>query len=430
MPDIFDEISLEEAPEGDIFDQIEYEPPPSPLREIGRHVARTGSRITESLLGLPSDILQTAQIGARGLEKGASKIREKIGLPPLKTQEKRPGFPGSEELKKISTKLFGEKVTAQSPVESFIDDIVSDAAVLAIPVKGKIPFMRSIGTSIVGNVGAEAAKKMGFQEKGQAIAKLGAFFLSGLAGRGNVKKYWTQQYKLAEESVPPRTRLNANKLDRQLDKLNSQLRKGGVETPSQKFVEKPLKDLKKIIRDGEMRVEDAVAAKIKINELRSGLFDEVKGKSGQKYARTKINDISHFLDETIERYGKENPKFLKHYKAANEAFGGFQQSKRVSNWINRHIPFGKLNKESLLIIEALFKPASLKISVPGYAAFKGGELLTRMFKNPTLRRFYGNMLKDAVNENKSGFLKNIKKIENEIEKKDPDIFDELSQSSS
>ena len=426
MPDIFDEISLEESPSGDIFDQIEYQESPTPLGELGRHIARTGSRVAESVLGLPSDILQTAQLGARGLEKGASKIREKIGLSPLKTQEKPKGLPGSEELRDISTKIFGEVVTPQDKKESFIDDIVSDASVLAIPVKGKIPFMRSIGTALAGNLGAKGAEQLGFGEKGQTAAKIGAFFLSGLAGKGNVKKYWNQQYKLAEEAVPSRARLDANKLDRKLDHLRADLRKGGIETPSQKFVEKPLNDLQKIIVDGELKVEDAVKAKQKINELRAGLFDEVKGKQGQKYARTKINDISHFLDETLEKYGKENPTFLKHYKAGNEAYGGFQQSKRVGNWINRNIPFGRLGKTGLIILEGIFKPASLKATLPAAAAFKGGELFTRMFKNKTLRRYYGNLIKDAINENKSGFLRNLKGMEKEIEKNEPDIFDELT----
>lgn len=440
MPDIFDEISLdEETPQGDIFDQITYESTPTPLSEIGRHVARTGSRITESLLGLPSDVLQTAQMGARGLEKVAGKVREKIGLKPLETKERPPGLPGSEELREISTKLFGEKVTAQSPTESFIDDIVSDAAVLAIPVKGKIPFrkggiplmrrsmpfIRSIGTAVAANLAAKGAEQFGFEEKGQTAAKIGTFFLAGLAGKGSVKKYWNHQYKLSEKAIPRGSKLDATKLDNKLDRLHSQLRKGGIETPSQKFVEKPIKDLQKIIHEGEMRVEDAVAAKKKINELRSGLFDEVKGKGAQKYARTKINDVANFLDESLEKYGKENPKFYEHYKNANQAYAGFHQSKRVGRWINRAIPFGKLGKGSILLLETIFKPATLKVTVPAITAFKGGELLTRMFKNPTLKRFYGNLMKDSVKENSAGFIKNLNAMEKELKKSDPDIFDEI-----
>ena len=176
-----------------------------------------------------------------------------------------------------------------------------------------------------------------------------------------------------------------------------------------------------------MRVEDAIAAKKKINELRSSLFDEVKGKAGQKYARTRINDVANYLDETLATYGKENPQFYKHWKAANEAYGGYQQSRKVGNWISRSIPFGRLGKTGLIIIEGIFKPASLKATIPGVAAFKGGELLTRMFKNATLRRYYGNLMKDAVKENKAGFLRNLRGMEKEIEENEPDIFDRLSR---
>lgn len=397
----------------------------SPLKEVGRHAARSASRIIESIGGLPSDILQGVGVGAKALEKGAGKIREKIGLKPLISEERPKSLPGSEELKEFSRKTFGDIVMPQSETESFIDNIVSDAAVLAIPVKGKIPFIRSIGSAIAANAASKGAEKLGFGETGQTVAKIGTFFLSGLAGKGNVKKFWNNQYELADKAVPKGAKLQAFKLDRQLDKLGSELRKGGIETPSQRFVQKPLKELQKTIRDGEMRVEDAIAAKKKINELRAGLFEEVKGKGGQKYARTKINEIAKHLDETIEKYGRENPGFYKHYKAANEAYSGFQQSQKVSKWINRSIPFGKIGKAGGLILEAIFKPASLKATLPALAAVKGGELITRMLKNPTLRSFYGNLLKDAVNENKVGVLRNLKSMEKEIQKKDPDLFSSL-----
>lgn len=429
MADIFDQISIEETSlSGDIFDQIDFTPQKSTLKEVGRHAARTGSRIVESLAGLPSDILQTGQVAARGLEKVGGKIREKVGLEPLKSQERPIGLPGSQELKEFSMKTFGDIVSPKSETESFIDDIVSDAAVLAIPVKGKIPFIRSIGSAIAANTAAKGAEKFGVGEAGQTAAKLGTFFLSGLAGKGNVKKFWNNQYDLAGKAVPEGATLDAFKLDRKLDKLASELRKGGIETPSQKFVEKPLRDLQKIIFDGELNVEDAIAAKKKINELRSGLFDEVKGKGAQKYARTKINDIAKSLDETLEQYGKENPEFYKHYKAANEAYSGFQQSQKASNWIHKNIPFGKLGTLGTFVLEAIFKPAALKVTIPAAVGLKGAELMTRVMKNPTLRRYYGNLIKDAVNENKAGVFRNVKGIEKELKDQEPDVFDSIVNS--
>lgn len=395
--------------------------------EIGRHTARTGSRIAESLLGLPADVLKTAQLGARGVEKLAGKTREKIGLEPLPTTEKKPPPIGSEELRKFSSKLFGEKVLPQSPTESLIDNIVEDASVLAIPIKGKIPFVRSIGSAIAGNLSQEAAKSMGVGEGGQAAAKLGTFFLAGLTGKGNVKKYWKKEYELADKAIPKRARLDATKLDNRLTKLERELRKGGIETPSQKFVEKPLKEIQKIIHEGELKVDDAVAAKKKINELRSSLFTDVKGKGGQKYARTKINEVANALDEALEIYGKENPEFFKHYKAANEAYGGFFQSKKVSNWIASKVPYGRMGKNAFFLMEAIFKPSTLKFTVPAYGLFKGGELASRLIKSPTLRKYYTNLVKSAIDENKTGVLKNLKALDQTIQKEDPDIFVELDK---
>lgn len=421
MPDIFDQIELsQETPTSDIFDQIDYI---SPKQEIQRHVSRSFARAGETLMGLPGDILTLPK---KLISSGVSRISE---IPEEKISRKFKGFgpPSSQEIRKITENVFGDIITPQNEKEKLSDDIISDAVALAVPIKGKIPFLRSIGTSILGNLAEKGVEKLGFDEKGQAAAKIGSFFLAGLTGKGNVKKYWNKQYDLAEKNIQKNSILDANKLQRGLDKLEMELKKGGIETPSQKFVQKPLQELRKSIDYGELKVEDAIAAKKKINELRASLFDEVKGEAARKGARTKINKIASLLDESLEKYGKENPKFFEHWKNANEAYAGFQQSRRVGKWVSRILPFSKLGKGSLLIAEALFKPASLPYTVAGYGAFKGAELATRMFKNPTLRRYYANLMKNAVNENKTGVLRSLSQMEKELKKTDPNIFDELTR---
>lgn len=441
MPDIFDQISLgeeavpfeefgeivEKAPtarEGDIFEQVTYEEPPSLISETGRHLARTGSRIAETLLGLPGDVGRLLQTGVAQVERGAGKIREKIGLEPLPTGIRKPGVPGPQEIRELSEKIFGEKVTPQTAAESFIDEIVSDAAALAIPVKGKIPFVRAIGTALAGNLVSEGAEKAGFGEKGKTAAKLGTFFFSGLTGRGNLKKYWKKQYKLADKAIPEGATVEVFKMDRKLDNLERELRKG-VSTPSKEFVLSPLKNIQKKLTTGEIPADELIQFKKDINELRGKLYTDLTGKQSIRYAQGKINDLKGIVDEEIAQYGKTNPKFLKSYKNAEEAYSGFHQSQRVGNWISSVIPFGKLGKTKILILEAIFKPATLKATIPAAGALKAGELVTRMLKNPTTRRFYGNLVKDAVNENKAGFIKNLRSLEKEVKKSDPDIFDEL-----
>jgi len=400
------------------FEEITEEVPPF-KEELGRHAARTASRIVESVGGLPGDVGRLLQTGAEALGTQAAKVREKIGLKPLKERKAPPGIPGSKELRDLSVKLFGKKVLPISKKESFIDDIVSDAAVLAIPVKGKIPFMRSIGTALTGNLGVKGAEALGFEEKGKGIAKLGAFFLSGMLGRGNVKKYWNQQYRLAEKAIPKNIKVNTFKLERKLDNVSREIGKG-ISTPSKTFVKTPLNDIRKKIKTGRVNVDELVQFKKDINELRGKLYKDLTGKQSIKYAQGKINDLSALIDSEISAYGKQNPTFLQHYKNANQAYAGFAQSKRVGNWINRHLKgFGK---PAILILEGLF-PKLLPASAITFVGLKSGELLTRVMRNPTLRRFYANLMKDAVKENIGGFVKNLRAMEKEIKKSDPDIFD-------
>ena len=401
---------------------------PSFKEELGRHTARTGARIGEALIGLPGDIGRLLQTGAEAVGTQAVKVREKTGLSPLKVTTAPPGVPGSQELKELSTKIFGKTVLPQTPREAFIDDIVGDAAVLAIPVKGKIPFIRSIGTAIAANLGAKVAEKLGLGEKGQAVAKLGTFFLAGLTGRGSVKKYWNQQYKLAQEAIPTDTRISTGNLNKKLRIFEREnLLKGGP-TAAKKKVREFFDDLSKKSERGSIEVDELLQFKHDINQNRSGLYGKELSRTELKVAKRYYNELASGIEDSIQSYGKKNPDFLKHWTNAQESFAGFQQSKRVGNWISRAIPFGKLGKGGLLILEALFKPATLKATLPGIAILKSGEILTRMLKNPTLRRFYGNLMKDAVKENAAGVVKNIRAMEKEIEKSDPDIFDELFQS--
>lgn len=418
---VFGEL-VEETPEkfpefGEIIEEK-----PSFKKEVGRNVARSGIRAVESLAGLPGDIFA---IPEKIISSGLSKL---TGTPEEKIRKAGSGLglPTSESLRGISQKIFGQKFEPQSEGEKLSDDIIQDAVALAIPVKGKIPFLRSIGTSIAGNLASKGAEIGGLGETGQSAAKLGAFFLSGLTGKGTVKKFWNQQYEAADKAVPKTATMDAFKLERNLDKLESTL-KQGLETPSQKAVLKPLKELRKKISNGKMSVKDAIQSKKSINELRAQLFDEVKGEAARKGASTKLNDIAQFLDEGLGAYGKQNPGFYEPYKAANEAYAGYQQSRKVGKFINRLLPMGNLSKGALLLLEGIFKPATLPYTAAGYTAFKGGELLARMFKNPTLRKYYSGVVQSAIKENKTGVLRNIKGLDKEVQKH-PEIFEGLTGS--
>lgn len=404
---------------GEIIEESETSfQPPSLKEEVGRHALRTASRVGESLVGLPGDILNIPKrLASTGLGKIPGVEKEKVSK-----ALKSIGPPSSEEIKDLSFKIFGEKVIPQNKTERLADDIVSDASVLAIPVKGKIPFLRAIGTAAGANLAEKGAEMLGVGEKGQAAVKLGTFLLAGLTGKGNVKKYYSKEYELAKDSIPKNTKVQAFGLDRQIDHLERNLTKG-ISTPSKKFVLNPIKEIRNKIKKGTVKVEDLIEIKKDLNEIRGSLYKDLGTKQSVKYAQGKINDLATLLDDQIAEYGKSNSKFLSHYTNANQAFSGFQQSKKVSNWINKVLPFKNMSKGKLMILEAIFKPAALAVSVPAIGVLKGSELLARVFRNRSLRSFYGNLMKDAVKENRTGVLKNISKIEEGLKKEEPDLFD-------
>jgi len=210
-----------------------------------------------------------------------------------------------------------------------------------------------------------------------------------------------------------------------LEQIEKMLR-SGVSTPSKTAVLKPLQDLKAHIKKGRMKVSDARQAKIDINELRESLFDEVKGKTARKGARTKLNDISRALDKGLEGYGKTNPKFYEPYKEANEAYAGFHQSQKVGRFLSRMLKLGKFSKGGLLLLEAILKPTALPYTVGAYGALKGGELLARALKNPTLKKYYSDILTQSLKENGAGTVRSLRKLEEGL-RKDPEFSQLLAE---
>lgn len=397
--------NLSKLPEGFVLEKNNIQE--TAKQKIGRNTARSFARAAESVLGLPGDILS---------------LPKKLLPEPLK---KAPIFglnlPSSDELKDLNQKIFGNILKPQSEGEEFSDEIVSDAASLLLPIKGKIPFLRAIGTSIFTNSASKGIEALGGSKDAQTAIKLGAFFLSGLTGKGSVKKFWTKKYDEAIKNIPSGDKFNAVKLQNDLNSLGKELIKG-ISTPSKSNVLKSVNEIKNKIKKGKLPVEEAVEIKRNINELRESLFDEIKNKTARQGAKVKFNEVSKYLDDSLREYGKTNPAFYKPYEIAQEAYGGFQQSKKVGNFISKILGKSKVSPTTALLIKQVFFPSNILSTAAsagaGYGVLKTGELITRFFKNKTLNKYYIDLIKNAIKENSAGTIKNINKINKEIENED------------
>lgn len=405
----------------DIFEGLDFqEYQPAQEEGIGgkikRGAARTIPRVVETLAGLPGDVtnlIKGAVTSGLGLVVGderAQKARETSES----IMQSIPGFnlPGSQDIREnVTQKLTGDYLEPQTEYEELYDNVVSDIAALAIPIKGKIPFVRSIGTALLANLGAQGVKELGGGEKTQIATKLGTILLTGMLGRGGAKSYVSKLHDEANALIPSGETVEAGKLITDIDKMNAVLRKGGV-TPSKTPVLNLSRQLIKKIQlsDGELPVDELPAFRRSINELR---FDRNLSPK-TKFYLDRFDDV---VSNELMDYGKENPAFLAKYKEANLGTAGLAQSNRIARAISKKVDVSKLSPETALLFGLHVVPSGAWLPIGiGASAAKGAQILNRFTRNNTLQKYYLNSIKASLKGNTADIIRNVEGLDRELKK--------------
>ena len=386
----------------------------------------------ETVAGLPGDI---RDLGKFVGEWVGDKARSMIGKEPLTDQEKNDikeqmkpsdwdflgrlteSLPTSHSLREgITRKYTGEYLEPQNAAEAFADDVAQDFAALALPIKGKIPFARSLGTSLVANAGGEVAGAFG-GEDAKNYTKLGLLFTSGMIGqnKGGVKKYINGLYNDMEASIPEGASVTTKGLSGKLNKIEAVLRKGDPKDISKQPAMQKIDAIRNKIKSGSLDVDEVIELTKSVNESIYGL-GELKRGQNQLY---KIREALH---DTAKEYGSQNPDFLSKWKDANQAYAATETSRRVGNWVKKNIKVKDyLHAGSALGLEAALVGAPAALGTAGAAGgvaatAYSAEVLKRIAQSPALRRYYTNTVNSALKENKAGLARNIKMLNDGLEK--------------
>jgi len=397
-------------------------------QEIGRHAARSGARAGESLLGLPGDIFGLARslagkaAGALGVPEETISKSEDLArlLTPFGN------LPTSTEIRETITEpLTGEYLEPRGKGEAIADDIVSDAATLLVPVKGAKGLrsgkhiLRALGISAGANSASEIAGALGAGEKGQTATKLGSMMLLGALGKGRPRAYVSSLYDEVEASLKGAPKVGAKDLSSKLNTLKSSLKKG-LDAPSEKAVLDKINKLEGKIKKGQIGVDELWASKRSLNEEMQKVLGETRGKANQARARKLFGKLSKDLKSELETYGKENPEFGKAFQEAEEAFGALAQSEVIGRFIGKHANKKIMSPVLYGLTTALAKgaPKAALTTAAGAGIYKGGQVLYRIAKSPSLRKHYGDVLKAASQENAPAMNRALKKLDEALQKED------------
>lgn len=411
-------IPKEQTETIDLSEYIEKEKPP----EILRHAVRGTSRILETVVGLPGDIVTFAKtIGEKLPEEPALFKRDpsfvqKYGK---KALEK---LPTSQDIRKVTNYLSGGFSEPENAKEKFADEFLELGTTLSIPLKDPNKFLallKGMGKAAVAKGVKKGAEAYGFEEKGQAVAEIGSLMLLGLLGKKSADAFVSDQYKKAQEALPKNVIIPASGIEKNLSKLESNLKKGGVITAAESPVLKDIEDFRKVVKGDIIEASDLIPAYHKLNRQMTSkkLFDEL-GKGERKALKRNYDQFKNVVSKNIDKLESGYPEFYKTWKDANQAFATIQQSKRLSRNAQRFI---KRNPHfsGYLAADLIFqKPIAAGATVATAGALKTGELISRVAKSPTLRKHYIQVLDAALKENEVEFVKRMNRLEKELQKEE------------
>jgi len=411
------------------FSKFYVKEEPTRNQEILRNVARTGSRIVESTLGFPGDVVGMVQQLNEIAPKPPSFLKQEPSFIEKGIKKGLEALPKSSELKDFSSWLTSGYTDPQGPGEELSDEAASLAGVLINPVKAikSVPaFLKQIGSAFGKATAVKGAGKgaelLGADESTKNKIELGTLFLSGFLGKKTADKFISQKYEKARSLIPEGTIIYTHDLTHSLGEVEKELAKG-LSTATKDEVRKTLSELKTKASTGVMEAEELVESFHNINEKMNAkkLFDDLSS-SERKLLKRRYDLVKDEVEKEIGSYGKHNTEFYKTWKEANDGYSAIAKSKKVSDFIQSKA--GKLPKHlaASVALDLFLKTPIATLGVGGvYSLVKVSELLYRISRSPTLRDHYLKLVMEASNENLPGVIKHLNALDKATPKKDSNL---------
>jgi len=378
------------------------------LKEAGRHVSRAASRVAETLGGIPGDIVKLAETVSEKLPKSPEWLSGKPNFIQEKGKELLKKIPGSEYIREFTKDYFEGFTEPQNEYEKIGDEVIQDIASLVGPGK----FKKSLYVSLGANAVKQGSKALGFDEGKQNIGKLGTMFALSMINPKGVQNIYNNKYDILKKTTP-NIDLQVPNLERELTSLEDILRKG-VSVPTKTAVLKPIEELKGKIKNGTIPAEELVQARFDINNL-------MGDPELLKYGKHQFPKLSKAINKSIQESPQLGKDFKKNFISADEAYSALHQSKKASRFLNKLHPV----KSSVVaaMIEGIHFPEAIPLTAAGLGAgfsiVKAYELMQRVNANPTMRKYYVNMIKSALDENKVATLRNFNALEKKLKEDNP-----------
>ena len=373
----------------------------SGLYEVGRHAARIGSRIAETVGGIPGDVSSLIQSGViAGMNKLTGHELSSEGHEEIRKQR----LPTSGELKEFSEEKSGGFTSPQNEFEKFGDEAAETLASLIGPMK----FRKALGVAAGASLAKQGVKTLGLGEGAQEAAKLGTMLMISATNPRGAMKYASEQYNKANQLAKGAS-IHVGKFTTNMESMLKDLSKG-IPTAPKNVVIKTIEDTLSKVKNNKMLVEDLTASKRDINTI-------MKDPALLTREKKLLKGIAKEVDQAIVPYEKTNPAFAKAYRPANEIYGAVMQGTKAYDFIRKNLG-GKSILGAVLGEVALGHPEMIAptLGTLGAAATaaKAGDFFVRIAKSPELQKYYTKAIAAAAAEDLPALRVYADKIEEEF----------------
>jgi hypothetical protein len=378
-------------------------------------------------LGLPGNVAQLTRKAGKGIYDF---IQPLLGLPESAKDEGLRLLPTTTDIEK-GFDVLTEGKYAPSEEERPYYEAAQDITSMFMPGSGPLKAWQRIGIPIAGQLAKEGIKMAGGKETSQEWGKLGLVMGLSIASLANGEKYVGNLLQQSESLMPAGKMIDAKPIENSLTKLKASTWFRGADLPSTRPAKQLINAIENNIGNGQIEGKMAIELRKNANEIQKnlGAFD-IYTKQDKKKAIKLINETKDAVMNGLDHYGKtQDPAFWKVNQEANKAYAAVAKSRVIKNFIEKNAPSLKSNMAKNLfgagtIVGELALGATLPMAAAGTLAgatagagiLKTAQILYRVMHNPTLRKYYANVLEYAAKENGKAMAANFQKLDDELSK--------------
>jgi len=170
-----------------------------------------------------------------------------------------------------------------------------------------------------------------------------------------------------------------------------------------------IEDIEKKAPNGVLSVEEFTQFDKDINRL-------LRQTRGDATKRGYLKQLKKVHAQGGNEYAKQNPSWGEKYQEAKQAYQGIANSLDVQDFVRKNFNLKNLSHAGILLgLEEAAIPGRTALKLGGLGATAAtmymAEIARRVATNPALRRYYQNVIKASLSNNKAMLVRNLEGLD-------------------